>query len=152
MLAFRVLCCAQTPSHVQLFAISWTSPPGSPVHGISREIILEWVAISFSRGSSWSRDLTFMSSCIGRRILYRSATWESLDFPYIAFICLQACSFCINLLSFFYHERVLNLVKCFPASVEVIVFFFNPSISITHWFDWCMMSYPCSLGLNTPWS
>ena len=29
------------------------SPPGSSVHGISQEIILEWVAISFSRGSSW---------------------------------------------------------------------------------------------------
>ena len=28
------------------------SPPGSSVHGISQEIILEWVAISFSRGSS----------------------------------------------------------------------------------------------------
>ena len=27
-------------------------PPGSSVHGISRARILEWVAISFSRGSS----------------------------------------------------------------------------------------------------
>ena len=30
--------------------------PGSSVHGISQARILEWVAISFSRGSSWSRD------------------------------------------------------------------------------------------------
>ena len=29
------------------------SPPGSSVHGISQARILEWVAISFSRGSSW---------------------------------------------------------------------------------------------------
>ena len=28
------------------------SPPGSSVNGISQERILEWVAISFSRGSS----------------------------------------------------------------------------------------------------
>ena len=28
------------------------SPPGSSVHGISQTRILEWVAISFSRGSS----------------------------------------------------------------------------------------------------
>ena len=28
------------------------SPPGSSVHGILQERILEWVAISFSRGSS----------------------------------------------------------------------------------------------------
>ena len=29
------------------------SPPGSSVHGILQASILEWVAISFSRGSSW---------------------------------------------------------------------------------------------------
>ena len=32
-----------------------TSPPGSSVPGIQARI-LEWVAIPFSRGSSWSRD------------------------------------------------------------------------------------------------
>ena len=32
------------------------SLPGSSVHGISQVRILEWVAISFSRGSSQSRD------------------------------------------------------------------------------------------------
>ena len=39
-----------------------------PVHGISQERILEWVAISFSRGSSQPRDWTliFCVSCIGR--------------------------------------------------------------------------------------
>ena len=42
------------------------SPPGSAVHGISQARILEWAAISFSRGSSWSRDQTQVSctSCI----------------------------------------------------------------------------------------
>ena len=34
---------------------SW---PGSSHHGILQARILEWVAISFSRGSSWSRDQT----------------------------------------------------------------------------------------------
>ena len=34
------------------------SPPGSSVHGILQASILEWVAISFSRGSSRSRDWT----------------------------------------------------------------------------------------------
>ena len=28
------------------------SPPGSSVHGISQAVIQEWIAISFSRGSS----------------------------------------------------------------------------------------------------
>ena len=41
------------------------SQPVSSVHGISRAIILEWVAISFSRGSSQPRDWIRVS-CIGR--------------------------------------------------------------------------------------
>ena len=40
-------------SRVQLFATPWTAAPGSSIHGIFQAIILEWVAISFSRGSSW---------------------------------------------------------------------------------------------------
>ena len=32
------------------------SPPGSSVHGILQAGILEWVAISSSRGSSWPKD------------------------------------------------------------------------------------------------
>ena len=45
--------------HAKSFQLSKTfcdpvdcSPPGSSVHGISQARILEWVAISFSRGSS----------------------------------------------------------------------------------------------------
>ena len=45
------------------------SPPGSSVHGIFQERILEWVAISFSRKSFRPRDRTRVS-CIGRQILY----------------------------------------------------------------------------------
>ena len=54
------------------------SPPGSPVHGILQARILEWVAISLSRGSSRLRDLIHVS-CIGRRILYLWATREALS-------------------------------------------------------------------------
>ena len=56
------------------------SPPGFSVHGIFSVRILGWVAFSFSRGSSQPRDWTHVScvSCIGRWILYHSATWESL--------------------------------------------------------------------------
>ena len=43
------------------------SPPGSSVHGILQARILEWVAISFSRGSSWPRDRTQVSCIAGRR-------------------------------------------------------------------------------------
>ena len=33
------------------FVTPWTSPPDSCVHGTLQARILEWVAISFSRGS-----------------------------------------------------------------------------------------------------
>ena len=42
------------------------SPPGSSVHGILQARILEWVAISFSRGSSQPRDQTQVSRIAGR--------------------------------------------------------------------------------------
>ena len=42
------------------------SLPGSSVHGILQRRILEWVAISFSRGSSQPRDRTQVSSIEGR--------------------------------------------------------------------------------------
>ena len=46
----------------------WTvcSPSGSSVHGISQASILEWAAISFSRGSSWHRDQTHVSFIAGQ--------------------------------------------------------------------------------------
>ena len=52
------------------------SPPGSSVHGIFQAKTLEWVTISFSRGSSPSRDWTHVS-WNGRHILYPWATWEA---------------------------------------------------------------------------
>ena len=53
------------------------SPTGSPVHGISQAKIQEWVAISYSKGSSWYWDQTHISciSCIGGRILLHLLHW-----------------------------------------------------------------------------
>ena len=42
------------------------SPPGSSGHEISQARILEWVALSFFRGSSQPRDRTWVSYTIGR--------------------------------------------------------------------------------------
>ena len=42
------------------------SLPGSSIHEILQAKILEWVAISFSRGSSWTRDWTQVSHIAGR--------------------------------------------------------------------------------------
>ena len=51
------------------------SPPIISVHGILQARILEWVSISFSRGSSRPKDSTCVSY-IGRQILYHWATYE----------------------------------------------------------------------------
>ena len=55
-------------SRVQLFVAPWTlcSPPDSSIHGIFQARVLKWVAISFSRGSSWPRDQTQVSRRAGR--------------------------------------------------------------------------------------
>ena len=43
------------------------SLPGSSVHGIFQAIVLEWIAISFSSGSSRPRDGTQVSRIVDRR-------------------------------------------------------------------------------------
>ena len=63
--------CAQSLICVRLFV----TLPGSSVPGIFLAKILEWFAISSSRGSSQPRDRTGVS-CIGRWIFYHWATWE----------------------------------------------------------------------------
>ena len=58
------------------------SLPSSSVHGIIQARILEWVAISSTRGSSQHRDHRTpgsCDSCIGRRMLYHWATQEAND-------------------------------------------------------------------------
>ena len=55
--------------------VDW-SPPGSSVHGILQARIPEWVAMSFSRGSSWPRDWTLVS-CIAGKFFTVWATRET---------------------------------------------------------------------------
>ena len=56
-------CCLVPKSFVQFFCGPMgCSPPGSSVPGISQARILEWVAISFLRGSSQPGDGTRISS------------------------------------------------------------------------------------------
>ena len=64
---------------VRLFAIPWTVvyQGFSLSMGFSRQELLEWVAISFSRGSSWPRDRTQVS-CIAGRSLTHWATRSSV--------------------------------------------------------------------------
>ena len=75
-------CCELLKSCPALCNPMDCSLPGSSVHGILQARTMEWVAISFSRGTSLPRDWTHTSyvSCIARWILYYWATWEALFF------------------------------------------------------------------------
>ena len=69
-------CCLVIKSYLTLCDTMNCSLPSSSVHGISQARIMSWVAISFSRGSSWPRNRTWVS-CIGRQILYIWASREA---------------------------------------------------------------------------
>ena len=63
-------------SHVWLFVTLWTvALPGSSVHGVFQARILEWVAISFFRGSSPPRDWTRVSLIADRLFTVWATRW-----------------------------------------------------------------------------
>ena len=70
-----ILCYIYVCVHAQLCPTLWSptdcSLPGTSVHRIFQAKILEWVVISFSKGSFWPKDWTCIScvSCIGGQIL-----------------------------------------------------------------------------------
>ena len=111
--------CAQSLSHVQLCDPMDCSPQASSVRGTVQARILDRVAISCFRGSSWPRNHTCVSfiSCIGRQILYHRATWEAL---YATSILFKSC--------FHYFSEVMcdvsNFLKsqiCFQPSEFLLV-------------------------------
>ena len=69
------------------------SPPGSSVHGIVQAGILEWVAIFFSRGSSWPRDWSHVS-CIAGRFFTTEMPGEPIFSGKVGFLL----SFTLNML------------------------------------------------------
>ena len=64
------------------------------------ERMLDWVAIAYSKGSSWPRDPTCIS-CIGRQIIYHWAIWVHV----LSIRCSLSCLFYVItflILSFFF--------------------------------------------------
>ena len=64
---YAYVCASLLQSCLTLHNTVHCSPSDSSVCGILQTRILEWVSMSFSRGSSWLRDQTHVSyvSCIG---------------------------------------------------------------------------------------
>ena len=68
----RLFSIAESESEVAQLCLTLCDPmdcslPGSSVHGIFQAVVPEWIAISFSRGSSRPRDRTRVSHIVDRR-------------------------------------------------------------------------------------
>ena len=79
--AFQILHWKKSGSEVAQSCPTLCDPrdcslPGFSVHGIFQARVLEWVAISFSRGSSWPRDRPQVSCIAGRRF----TLWATRDY------------------------------------------------------------------------
>ena len=70
-------CCSVAQQCLTLCDSMDSSLPGSCVQGIFQARTLEWVAIFFPQGSSWTKDWIHVS-CIGRQILDHWGTREAL--------------------------------------------------------------------------
>ena len=82
-----ILLCVCSQSCPFLWDPMDCSPPGFSVHGPLQARILEWVGVSFSRGSSQPRDQTHVScvSGIGRHVLPH---WHHLGSQMIILVSL----------------------------------------------------------------
>ena len=70
VLTICTLACSVTQLCLTLWNPMDCSLPGSSVHGISQARVLEWVAISFSRGSSRPRNPTRVSHIAARHFTF----------------------------------------------------------------------------------
>ena len=69
----------------------------SSVHGIFQARVLEWVAISFSKGSSWPRDRTQVSRTVGRRFTWLNSLTKSTPLPQTQTHHFYICSALLHL-------------------------------------------------------
>ena len=66
------------------------SLPGSSVHGIFQAIVLEWIAISFSRGSSQPRDRIQVSRIVDRHC----TVWTTREVLLLLLSCFSRVPLC----------------------------------------------------------
>ena len=102
------------------------SPPGSLVHGIFQAWILEWVAISFSRGSSGPRDRTQVSRIVGRCF----TVWATREAPGLGsnksvwiYLLVHICIILVALSKIFLSENLTR--KWYFQSYSDTFYFFT---------------------------
>ena len=82
--------------------------PGSSVHGIFQGKILDWVAVSFSRGSSWPRDQTQVSCIAGGRF----TVWATTEGHVYLSIYTHTHTLFFRFPSHLDYQRILTRVPC----------------------------------------
>ena len=94
------VCAKSLQSCPTLCDLMYCKLPGSSVHGIFQARILEWVAMPFSRGSSYSRDRTWVSWTVGRFfIIWATRDMVSLSFLFFSgmFYRLSVYRICVHI-------------------------------------------------------
>ena len=99
-------------SHVWLCDHMDSSSPRSSVHRILQTKILEWVAISFSRGWSQPRDQTGVSYIAGG--LFTAELQGKSTIMYVFYVFVPTTVFC-SCKFFIYFTILLNNACCFSA-------------------------------------
>ena len=89
---FTCVCAQSLQSCLTLCDTMNCSSAGSPLYGILQARILEWVAISFSRGFSQPRDgtVSLKSPALASRFFTTSATWEAPEYSQFSSVT-QSC-------------------------------------------------------------
>ena len=103
---------------------------GSSVYGIFQVRVLEWVAISFSRGSSQPRDWTWVPCIVGRCFtIWATREVRSLLMNY----CFDICSWYSTLRNNFLFEYYIYWIKSYFCMFKCwnLVKWNNYSIAIT---------------------
>ena len=108
------------------------SLPGSSVHGILQARVLEWVAISFSRGSSRPRDQTQVSRIAGRFF----TLWATREAQIEAIVSLKG-----------WRQKILQKLKekLLKAMTAFFVIFWAVIYEISFHFESSLIFYHFSL-------
>ena len=118
------------------------SLPGSSVHEILQERRLEWVAISFSRGSSWAWNEPRSSALQADSLLTESPSMAVL-------ICISLISSFEHFFMYFLAICISSLKKCLFRSSAIFfdcIFY----LFLWYWASWAIHKFwrliPCWLG------
>ena len=99
-------CCLVTKSPLILCNPMVRSLSGSSVHGILQARILEWVAISISRGASQPRDWTWVSYIAGDLLYHCGLILYQLSYqgsPVCVRVCVWVCLYIFIFLHIWRH-------------------------------------------------